>query len=272
MKKFLTFLTVLCLLAGMFTLPVAAATPSAKVYVTIADGQGKLVVSQEQITVTDVDSDGALTVYDALFSAHEVKYPGGAAAGFAASATQYGLSLDKLWGVTNGGSYGYCVNHVAAVNLTDQIKTGDIVAAYAFSDLTAWSDVYCFFDNDTLDAKAGQSVTLTLKYNGFDANWAPVVQPVAGATILLNNQVTTYTTDTEGKVTLPLDNAGSYVISAKSSAQTLVPPVCLATVEAIVPETTPIPPMGEGNFVLYIAAALICAGGLLVCCKLGYEK
>ncbi len=272
MKKRIAFLTVVCLLCGAFVLPAAAATSTATVHVTIADGTGALPLSQEQITVTDADNDGALTVYDALFAAHEAKFTGGAAAGFAASATQYGLSLDKLWGVANGGSYGYCVNHMAAMSLLDPIKSGDLVAAYAYGDLTAWSDAYCFFDKNTLSAKAGEEITLTLKYNGFDANWAPVVLPVEGATILLNGKATTYVTNAEGKVTLPIDQAGSYAISAKSATQTLVPPSCLATVEDIVPQAKPEPPMGEGHIVLWVAAALICAGAILLGFKTRYES
>lgn len=272
MKKRIALLTVVCLLCGAFVLSAAAAVSTATVYVTIADGTGALPLMREQVTVTDADNDGALTVYDALFAAHEAKFTGGAAAGFGASTTQYGLSLDKLWGIANGGSYGYCVNHVGALSLLDPIKSGDLVAAYAFEDLTAWSDVYCFFDKDTLSAKAGEEITLTLKYNGFDANWAPVVLPVEGAAITLNGKTTTYVTNAEGKVTLPLDQAGSYTISAKSATQTLVPPSCLATVEAITPQPKPEPPMGEGHIVLWAAATLICAGAMLLCFKTRYEN
>ena len=84
----------------------AAETPQAEVYVTIADGSGQLVLAQEAISVTDTDNDGVLTINDALYAAHEAKYDGGAAAGYASSVGQYGLAMDKLWGTENGGSYG----------------------------------------------------------------------------------------------------------------------------------------------------------------------
>ena len=86
----------------------AAAEDSADVWVTIADKDGKLAVAAEKVTVTDADKDGALTINDALYCAHEAFYEGGAAAGYATGSTQYGLSLNKLWGAANGGTHPIC--------------------------------------------------------------------------------------------------------------------------------------------------------------------
>jgi hypothetical protein len=75
--------------------------------VTIADGEGKLALVQKPVTVTDVDNDGALTIYDALWQAHEDNFKGGAKAGFEAVPTEYGLYMEMLWGTANGGSFAY---------------------------------------------------------------------------------------------------------------------------------------------------------------------
>ena len=214
----------------------AMADEKAEVYVTISDKDGKLVVTQEKIEVTDIDNDGALTINDALYAAHEAKYEGGAAAGYATETTQWGLGLVKVWGTANGGSYGYVVNNASAMGLTDVVKNGDYVNAYIYTDLTTWSDAYSFFDINTIDTKEGKEITLTLSANGYDANCNPPVTPVEGATITLNGKATEYKTDATGKVTFILEK-GEYVISAISDKQILVPAVCKASVEEVKVDT-----------------------------------
>lgn len=199
-------------------------TSSADVHVTIAD-KGKLVLTQEEVEVTDVDKDGALTINDALYAAHEEYYKGGAAAGYASANGQWGLSITKLWGDTNG-SFGYWVNNVSANGLADPVKDGDYINAFIYKDGTYWSDTYCWFDKNTINAKIGEKITLTLSAAGYDANWNPVTSSVSGAAITINGEATDYSTDENGKVTIKFDKEGAYVISAVSESQTLVPPVC----------------------------------------------
>ncbi len=218
-----------------------SAADAAEVYVTIADNTGALALAAQPLTVTDADGDGALTVNDALYLAHEAHYEGGAAAGYGNSRTEYGLGITKLWGAEQGSSYGYCVNHASALSLEDPIAEGDHVNAYCYTDLTGFSDTYCFFDVNTVSAKTGEEITLTLSANGYDANWNPVVLPVEGAVITVDGEATAWKTDADGKVTLTLETAGSSVISAVSDTQILVPAVCKAEVtaaETTAPETT----------------------------------
>ncbi len=222
-------------MAAMLTLlcipGVSAEADVTTVYVTIADDSGTLALAREAATVTDTDADGVLSVADALYAAHEFAFDGGAAAGFACSMGEYGLKIDRLWGVENGGSYGYTVNHAGAANLADPVKDGDTVAAYVYTDLAAWSDVYCYFDKDTAAAEKGGQVTLTLFANGYDENWSPVVVPVEGAAITLDGKTTDFVTGADGSVTVVFDKAGEVVVSAISDSTVLVPPVCTATVE-----------------------------------------
>lgn len=230
MKKVLSMVMVLMLLLVTCSVNVCAAEETA-VYVTIADAEGKLVLTQHAVAVTDIDNDGALTIHDALFAAHEEKYEGGAAAGYATSVTQYGISMDKLWGTANGGSYGYYVSNTSAMSLLDPIQNGDYINAYVITDLTNWSDAYCYFDVYTVTANAGEEITLTLLMAGYDANWNPITVPVADASITFNGEATAYKTDAEGKVTLKVEKAGKCVISATSETQVLVPPVCVADIK-----------------------------------------
>lgn len=231
------------LMLGMVNMTALASDEAVDVYVTVSDGKGSLVLAKEQVSVTDVDADGVISISDALYAAHEANFEGGAAAGFASSMTEYGLSLDKLWGVANGGSYGYYVNNVSAWSLGDAVKDGDHVKAYVYIDLTAWSDTYCYFDSEEIVAKAGDEISLTLTGKGYDESWNPVDVPVEGATITLNGEATEFKTDAEGKVIITIEEAGDYVVSAVSDTAVLVPPVAKATVEGtdIAPTATPAP-------------------------------
>jgi hypothetical protein len=212
----------------MGALPVSA-DDALKVNVTIADAEGKLAVVQEEVEVTDADSDGALTINDALIIAHDKCFEGGSAAGYGSSVSQYGLGMTKLWGSENGGSYGYYVNNASAMSLADTVKDGDYINAFVYTDLTGWSDKYCWFNENSLTANDGDTVELTLSAAGFDENWNPLTLAVEGAIITVDGEATEYKTDADGKVSLPL-TAGSHVISAKSDSMTLVPPALKAEV------------------------------------------
>ena len=194
------------------------------VYVTISDGNG-LKVSQEAIDVSDADGDGALTVTDALICAHDKFYDGGAEAGYATSEGDYGPMVSKLWGVENGGSYGYYVNSASAFSPVDPISEGDYIDAFAYSDLTAWSDMYCYFNTRYVEGNDLPEYTLTGA--GFDENWNPVAVPIAGAEITLNGEKTGIITDENGKFGFAPKADGTYVISAVSDSQVLVPPVSI---------------------------------------------
>ncbi|MBE6607457.1 MAG: hypothetical protein E7633_02720 [Ruminococcaceae bacterium] len=224
MKKLISVTLTVLIVFSALALNVFAENDSTSVYVTISDKDGKLVLIQEKITVNDIDNDGALTINDALYCAHEAKYEGGAEAGYKSEESQWGISLMKLWGAENGGSYGYMLNNASATGLTNTVKNGDYLNAYVYTDLETWSDTFCYFDAQTKKINKGESITLTLSYIGYDANWNSVVLPVEDATVTVNGEETTYKTDASGKVTLVMEKTGDFVISAKSSSQTLVPP------------------------------------------------
>ncbi len=253
MKKIATLLLALCLFICIpATTAFAAAAPCPTVTVTIADDKGKLVLKQEQVQLTDTDNDGKLTLNDVLYATHEKCYTGGAAAGYKSENGAYGLMLTKLWGVENGGSYGYYLNNKAASSLADEVKDGDCITAFVYTDLKNYSDTYCFFDVNTVSCKTGEDVTLTLMAAGFDENWQPITVPVKGASILLDGEKTDFVTDENGKVTFSVDKAGSYTVSAKSATATLVPPLCVMNA-------------AKDNTVAIIVAASVAAATILVC-------
>lgn len=264
MKKVLSMTIVLMLLLAICNITVLAADDAVTVYVTIADANGDLVLTQEAVSVTDTDNDGKMTIHDALYAAHEANYEGGAAAGYGSAATEYGLSLTKLWGAENGGSYGYYLNHLSATGLTDIVKNGDYLNVFVYTDLTTWSDTYCYFDVNTVAVEENKAFTLTLSAAGYDASWNPVVLPVANADILVNGKTTAYKTDAQGNVTINLETEGTYVISATAQNQTLVPPACVVTVTK---EMSNEPNMSTGDsndIILYAVIAVVALVVLII--------
>ena len=235
-RKLLALFLVLALTCSLIPAALAddAAAESADIYVSISNA-GLLTCSWCPITVTDVDGDGALTINDALILIHDDQYQGGAEAGYASAETQWGLSIAKLWGVENGGSYGYYVNDQMAMGLTDPVKTGDRLYAYVFKDAEGYSDAYSYFDSAMLEAQPDSVFGLVLNAVSFDENFAPVVNPLAGARIVIDGEERRITTDENGTVELTFPEVGTHIVSAVSDEKTLVPPVCIVTVTDEVP-------------------------------------
>lgn len=225
MKKY--SISILC---ALLALALCGAAIAETVYVTISNGQGQLVMCNAAVELTDVDADGAFTINDALYAAHEAAFEGGAEAGYATADTGYGPSISMLWGEENGGSYGYYLNDASAYSLADPVSDGDYLNAFVYTDLEAWSDQYCAFDCRSAQVAAGAGVDLTLSMIVFDESWNALRVPIEGATITVDGEDTAFITDAEGKVHLTLDVAGEHLISARSDAANLVPPVCIVTV------------------------------------------
>lgn len=225
MKK---LFSLLCALLMLFSF--AAATEEAPVaFVSISDDTGALVLTHAAVALTDADGDGALTICDVLLAAHVAYHVDGAEA-FGAADSEWGKSLTKLWGVENGGSYGYYLNDASAMSLADPVAAGDHVKAFVYTDLTAYSDTYTFFTAPVAAAAVNADVALTLNAAGYDENWAPVTLSVANATLTVNGEKTEAVTDENGCAVLTFAEAGEYVVSAVSESMTLVPPVCVVTV------------------------------------------
>ena len=152
---------------------------SVSVTVTISDA-GNLVLVQAPVSVTDLDEDGIVSINDALMAAHLAYYPG--EAGYVYYVGDYGIAMDTLWGVTNGGSYMYYVNDIMPMSLGEAVNAGDSIVAYGFADLEAWSDTYTYFDKRTTEVTAGDTLELTLSA----PDWSGNVLPVAGAEIVVD--------------------------------------------------------------------------------------
>lgn len=228
MKKTLAIILVFVMIAGCMPC-FAFAAETASVFVTIAN-KGSLATAQIEVEVTDIDDDGKLTVNDALYAAHNESYSGGASAGYSYYVHKdYGLSLGKLWG-DSSGNFGYYINNKSCWGLADEIKDGDYINAFVYSDGRYYSDKYSFFTVNTVSAKKNSDIELTLCSAGYDANWNPVTLPVANAEIIVDGRATGIKTDSQGKATIQISSSGEHLISAVSSSETLVPPIYTAKV------------------------------------------
>ena len=216
------------LIAALLLLGACAFAETA--YVSNSNGQGELVMTREAVELTDADADGVITIADALTIAHENAYEGGAAEGILVEDQGYGLCIVKLWGEENGGSYGFYVNDASSLNLGDAVADGDHVKAYAYTDLTAWSDVYSYFQSSCTEIAAGEELPISLTALIYDADWNQDATPVEGAVITINGVDSEAVTNADGSASVSFSEAGEYIISAHSETMTLVPPVCVVSV------------------------------------------
>jgi len=222
MKRTLSLLTLLFLFLSLPLLP-AMAEESDTVTVTIANGS---LCYHGTVELTDLDTDGTLSIHDALLAAH---IAAGRESDYLASPTEYGLSLMKLWGVENGGAYGYCVNNASAMSLLDAVRAGDHVYAYVYTDLTAYSDAFAYFDRSHVTVTSGEKTTLSLSVMSYDEQFRPVTAPLVGATVLVDGKDSGALTDKDGRVTLSLSlTEGQRVtVSASCADRVITPPVCV---------------------------------------------
>ncbi|MBR3836225.1 MAG: hypothetical protein IKJ69_05515 [Clostridia bacterium] len=232
MKKVLSLVLSLLMIFGCMSIGTFAADDIVKVYVSVAN-KGELVAAQVAVDVKDIDSDGALTVNDALYAVHEAVYDGGAQAGYSYYTHKvYGISLGKLWGDASG-NFGYYLNNSSCWSLADTVKDGDYLTAFVYKDAKLYSDTYCFFSDCTVTANKGDEIELTLNGAGYDASWNPITVTVADAEITVDGVATGVKTDENGKATIKIDKVGEHIISAVSASQTIVPPVCTAQINGI---------------------------------------
>ncbi len=208
----------------------ASAEESDSIKITVGiTNAGSIELPNRELIVYDRDNDGKYTIDEALYYAHETYYSEGTA-GYAAEQSDWGLSLKTLWGVTNGGSYGYYVNDTMSMGLTDELKSGDYLYAYVYQDTTGFSDKYSYFNIKDTALKHSEPLEITLNAVLFDENWMPYTEPVKNARITIDNSDSPFVTDENGKALLSLDVIGDHVISAKSDDLLLAPPVMIVNI------------------------------------------
>lgn len=225
MKKIVSLALAALLCLSLLGCGAKKEVPTVSVEVAVSD-EGKLAVAYQSVAVPDEDGDGSVSIDAVIAAAHDAFYEGGAAKGYASEESEYGMSITKLWGVENGGSYGYYLNDVSVLP-TDAVKAGDALYVYSFKDLTGWSDAYTYFTVHHAAAKAGEEVSVELK---MIENWT-VEQPCAEAELTVNGESAGVKTGEDGCAVLTFTDKGEYVVSCTAADRVLVPAVCVVTVE-----------------------------------------
>ena len=229
MKKIVSLALAALLCLSLLGCGAKKEVPTVSVEVAVSD-EGKLAVAYQSVAVPDEDGDGSVSIDAVIAAAHDAFYEGGAAKGYASEEGEYGMTITKLWGVENGGSYGYCLNDASALP-TDAVKAGDALYVYSFTDLTSWSDTYTYFTAHRAAAKAGEEVRVELKMIAYDENWNMVEQPCADAELTVNGESAGVSTGEDGSAVLTFTDKGEYVVSCTAADRVLVPAVCVVTVE-----------------------------------------
>ena len=192
------------------------------VLATTADGKAAIELP---VTVTDRNSDGILTYDEALVALHETYCPGGyeIVKGF----------VQKLWNVTTTpvGSYYFLKNNAAlskgVADKTSTVAQGDKLYCCVFTDEKNWSDAICYFTQTEVAAQAGKAFTLNLQggssmavggYNPGNLAGAQVGIWKDGKFTAIDGAVT----DSKGNVSLTLNKAGTYIISATGEVETQI--------------------------------------------------
>ena len=218
---------------GSSTEPAADAT----VYFTLSNGVLATAVDDQAVaglpvTVKDLNSDGVLSVDEALIAAHDTYYPEAASGGYACTGGSYGTGyVAKLWGVS-GGSYLFYTDGVP-LSLgvqASRVKEGCQLYAAILQDTRYYADWYTAFDKTSVSVETGASFELKLsgyygmaKMGGGD----DVLKPVAGASIgtWKSGEFTALegvTTDSTGKATLRFDKPGTYIVTADGTVTATV--------------------------------------------------
>ena len=239
--------------------PAPAEPKAIKVYVTISvDGEAAEGRNGEKVAVVPVELLGKATYnFDDVFkNAHEQYHPDGESA-YGTAATDWGTSLSKLWGIENGGNYGYQVNGGVqmAMGLTDPINDGDFVDGMVYKNAYPNTEAYAKFDKKLVIAEVGEEIALVLTAGTeYDENWNYVFTPVKDAVISVDGVKAEVTTDAEGKMTICFDkdtDAGEHVISATLTKEldgAVVPAITSAVARVIIKAkeaTTPEEPVVE---------------------------
>lgn len=192
------------------------------VLATTSDGQAAIELP---VTVTDRNSDGILTYDEALVALHETYCPGG----YELSGTM----VHNLWNVQTDpkGSYYFLKNnvdpHLGVADKSNVVTQGDKLYCCVFTDEKNYSDAICYFTQTEVAAQAGKAFTLNLQGGSSMAVGGYNPGNLAGAQVGIWKDgkftaIDGVVTDKNGNVTLTLNKAGTYIISASGEVQTQI--------------------------------------------------
>lgn len=181
-------------------------------YVTANEGKTQLYCAA--LTVEDQDCDGTIT-YSDLFNAAHKTYCTAGTEGFATIDTDYGPFITKFWG-SETSAVSYYANNAAVNSMNDRVNGNANVVAFFYQDTTGYTDLYTWFDKDSVKTVSGYEKTFTI--HGAN-NQAP-----KGATVTVLDETgaavesLTTTVDDAGEFVINFPAAGNYTVWVKGTA------------------------------------------------------
>ena len=217
----MAFVMTITMIPMFASLALADETPATiTVYLTVSD-QGVLakandnsIMAGKEVTVTDIDEDGTYTFEEALVAAHKAYN----------TEDGYGISggfVNKLWGKDSTNNLFFINGKGLSEGVTvDTIQGGDFLLASINKDNTFYADWYTEFDKASVEATAGDEITLTLTgYQGMTSYMNPDMAPIAGVSVKTVDGTVLGTTGEDGKVTFQAPAAGEYVVTAEGTVK-----------------------------------------------------
>jgi len=195
--------------------------------VTLADGNGNIVFANKELNVEDADSDGVITVNDALVCLHRLYYNEGEI-GYNANKTPFGLTPKKVWGEEReNGAFAFYRNSTYRASLLFELCDSDTLDIYVLQDELGFGDIYSFFDRRSVSAKQGEEISLRLLGVSYDDNYNRITVPIKDAVIVLDGNATELVTDSDGYVSLSFDDERTHIVSVKAKSGYLMPAACI---------------------------------------------
>ena len=218
----LSLVMILTTIPMLTSVALAEDAATVKVYLTVSNqgeiakaNDGSLMVCKE-VTVTDLNEDGAFTYDEALVAAHAAF---NSPDGFVAASSGW---VTSVWGVANNAaSYSFMQNDKGTDLVTTAvINEGDDLVVSINKDADEYSDFYTAFDVKQVEATVGEEVSLTLK--GFGAMTQDEATPVSGIAIGYYNTNGEYVptevvTGEDGKANISFAEPGTYVVSGRGT-------------------------------------------------------
>lgn len=201
------------------TFAFAADSGSISVYLTVSD-KGELAKANDgspmawkEVSVTDLDSSGDLTVHDALLAAHEAY---NSSDGYHCG----GSMVDKLWGVPTKNTLFAINNKGLDTGVTGAaISNGDYLSAAVMVDETTWTDWYTFFNAEKQDVTVNTKFTLTVKGHLGMAYTEDAKKdiPLKDMVVKTADGDVLGTTDKSGQVNVTFSKAGTFILTASGN-------------------------------------------------------
>ena len=251
LKRSLVFILILIFTLALSVMPAAADGEPAEVRVQLSFVYGSSFEFQPQeLTVRagqafsygiGSEATAAPTVLDAVAAAHKVKY--GDSFTVATAGDYLSANMQKVF--SHSGYAGHAINGAYSADLANaaHLNNNDIVEVFFYED-PSWLDYYTCFNQKSLTVEAGEEFDLSLQgfiyMNGYTTP-PPALEATAGAAVGIVNPadgtvsaITGKTTDSNGQVSLTLNELGTYIIAATGTEPTyaarLIPAYCVVTV------------------------------------------